>query len=157
MKKTVSNLTIRIKPTVFVPNDKKDKTIIKSISGGKTVVQKATWQKGWLMAKFRQFGTYQALIDDVPPSVNAVPTNLTKATRIVFTPTDNFNTIKSFRVEVDGQWLRFTNDKGRTWIYTFDEKFPKGEHQLKVRVEDEAGNKKHRHLLALTRMERKFH
>ena len=92
------------------------------------------------MAKFRQFGTYQAFIDNTPPTINAVATNLSKARNIIFRPADNFNTIKSFRVEVDGQWLRFTNDKGKTWIYSFDEKFPVGEHQLKVRVEDEAGN-----------------
>ena len=98
------------------------------------------WQKGWLKAQFRQFGTYQAFIDNVPPTINAVPANLSKATRIAFTPRDNFNTIKSFRAEVDGQWLRFTNDKGKSWIYTFDEKFPRGQHTLKVRVEDEAGN-----------------
>jgi hypothetical protein len=134
------SVTVRIKPTVSVQEDKKNKVIIKSVSGSKTVVQKAIWQKGWLMAKFRQFGTYQAFIDDVPPTVNAVPINLSKATRIVFTPKDNFNVIKNFRVELNGKWLRFTNDKGRTWIYTFDEKFPRGEHQLKVRVEDEAGN-----------------
>ncbi len=101
---------------------------------------KATWQRGWLAAKFRQFGTYQAFIDNVPPVINAVPTDLTRASRLVFTPTDNFNSIKSFRAEVNNQWLRFTNDKGKTWIYTFDEKFPRGERQLKVRVEDEAGN-----------------
>jgi peptidoglycan hydrolase-like protein with peptidoglycan-binding domain len=92
------------------------------------------------MAKFRQFGSYQAFIDNVPPTVNAVPSDLTRATRIVFTPTDNFNAIKSFRVEVNGQWLRFTNDKGRTWIYSFDDKFPRGQSQLKARIEDEAGN-----------------
>jgi hypothetical protein len=55
-------------------------------------------------------------------------------------PHDNFEVIKNFRVEVDGQWLRFTNDKGKTWIYNFDEKFPKGEHELKAIIEDEAGN-----------------
>ena len=92
------------------------------------------------MAKFRQAGSYQAFIDNMPPNVNSVAANLSKASRIVFTPTDNFNAIKSFRVELDGQWLRFTNDKGRSWIYTFDEKFPRGEHELKVIVEDEAGN-----------------
>jgi hypothetical protein len=31
-----------------------------------------------------------------------------------------------------------TNDKGRNWIYTFDEKFSRGEHELKVIIEDEA-------------------
>ena len=48
--------------------------------------------------------------------------------------------IKNFRVELNGQWLRFTNDKGKSWIYSFDEKFPRGMHELKVTVEDEAGN-----------------
>jgi len=134
------SVTVRIKPSGNIPDEWKDRIVMKSVSGSRTVVQKAVWQKGWLMAKFRQYGTYQAFIDNVPPNVNSVATNLSKATRIVFTPTDNFNTIKSFRVEVDGQWLRFTNDKGRTWIYTFDDKFPRGEHQLKVRIEDEAGN-----------------
>jgi hypothetical protein len=41
---------------------------------------------------------------------------------------------------VDGQWLCFTNDKGRVWIYTFEEHFPRGVHELKVTIEDEAGN-----------------
>jgi hypothetical protein len=41
---------------------------------------------------------------------------------------------------LDGRWLRFTNNGGPTWIYTFDEKFPAGEHELRVIVEDEAGN-----------------
>jgi hypothetical protein len=132
--------TVRIKPSVDMPNAWMERVVIKNVSGSKTFVEKAMWQRGWMMAKFRQFGTYQAFIDQTPPSINAVPADLSKASRIVFTPTDNFNTIRSFRAELDGQWLRFTNDKGRTWIYTFDGHFPRGEHQLKVTVEDEAGN-----------------
>jgi len=34
----------------------------------------------------------------------------------------------------------FTNDKGRNWIYKFDEQCPFGVHELKVRVEDIVGN-----------------
>lgn len=132
--------TVRIKPSVNIADADKERIVIKNISGGKTVVQKAVWQKGWLTATFRQAGSYQAFVDNVPPNVNGVAADLSKATRLVFTPTDNFGSIKSFRCEVDGQWLRFTNDKGRTWIYNFDEHFPSGEHELKVRVEDEAGN-----------------
>ena len=134
------SVTVRIKPSGNIPDEWKDRIVIKNVSGSKTFVQKAKWQKGWLMAKFRQFGTYQAFIDNTPPNVNSVSSDLSRASRIAFTPTDNFNVIKSFRAEVDGQWLRFTNDKGKTWIYTFDENFPTGEHELKVRVEDEAGN-----------------
>ena len=93
-----------------------------------------------MWAKFRQFGTFQVLVDEEPPTINAVPQNLTKSSRIVFTPRDNFSSIKKFRAELDGRWLRFTNNGGRTWIYTFDEKFPAGEHELRVTLEDEAGN-----------------
>jgi hypothetical protein len=48
--------------------------------------------------------------------------------------------ITRFRAELDGKWLRFTNDKGRNWIYRFDERCPYGVHELKVTVEDLAGN-----------------
>ena len=59
---------------------------------------------------------------------------------IVFNVDDNFDRIKKVRTELDGKWLRFTNDKGRTFIYIFDEKCMSGQHQLKIQAEDEAGN-----------------
>jgi hypothetical protein len=132
--------TVRIKPSAEIPAASANRIVIKNISGRKTFVSKANFQNGWLTAKFRQFGTYQAFIDDEPPSVNTPSTNLTRAGTISLTPRDNFNTIRSFRAGLDGQWLRFTNDKGRIWTYTFDEHFPRGDHELKVIVEDEAGN-----------------
>lgn len=134
------SVTVRIQPTATVPDESRDRIVIKNVSGSKTFVQRAGWQNGWLGAKFRQFGTYQAFIDNEPPTVNAPATHLAGASRIVFIPHDNFKTIRSLQAEVDGQWLRCTNDKGETWIYYFDEKFPRGEHLLKVTVEDEAGN-----------------
>ena len=134
------SVTVRIKPTETIPAEWRDRVVIKNVFGTRTYVEKAEWQNGWYTAKFRQFGTYQLFIDKEPPTINAPGTNLSKATRIVFTPRDNFNTIKSFWAELDGQWLRFTNDKGKTWIYSFDEHFPRGKHEFKVTVEDEAGN-----------------
>jgi len=134
------SITVRMKPTENVPAEWMDRVVIKNVFGTRTYIEKAQLQNGWYAARFRQFGSYQAFIDDEPPVVHAPPTDLSKATRIVFTPRDNFNTIKSFRAELDGRWLRFTNDKGKTWIYTFDEHFPRGEHELKLTVEDEAGN-----------------
>jgi hypothetical protein len=132
--------SVRIKPDIDIPPAQRDRLVIKNISGNKTFVSKATWQNGWLSARFRQFGTFQAYMDTTPPTVNAPPTNLSKVSRLVFTPRDNFNTIKSFRAEVDGKWLCFSNDKGKTWIYQFDENFPAGAHELKLTVQDEAGN-----------------
>jgi hypothetical protein len=132
--------TIRIKPNIELTQADKNKVIIKSIAGTRTVIEKAQWQQDWVAAKFRQFGSFQAFIDTEPPTINAPTSDLSRATRIVFSPKDNFKSIKKFRAEVDGQWLRFTNDKGLSHIYRFDEKFPGGEHQLKVTIEDEAGN-----------------
>ncbi|MGB8190433.1 MAG: Ig-like domain-containing protein, partial [Chitinophagaceae bacterium] len=66
--------------------------------------------------------------------------NLSKASRIIFTIKDNNDAFRNFRAELDGKWLRFTNDKGRSFIYSFDEKCPAGEHELKISVQDAAGN-----------------
>jgi hypothetical protein len=134
------SVMVRIKPTENIPAELRDRVVIKNVSGTRTYVQKARWQNGWYASRFRQFGTYQAFADNEPPTVNSLPSNLSRASRIVFIPKDNFNTIRDLRVELDGQWLRFSNDKGKAWIYSFDEKFPKGEHELKVTVVDEAGN-----------------
>jgi len=131
-------LTVRIKPNI--DESLKDKVVIRSTAGTRKTVEKGVWNGDWVSAKFRQFGTFEALVDDKPPVVPAPPTNLSKSTRLVFTPTDNLG-IKGFTAKLNGNWLRFTNNGGRTWIYTFDEKFPRGTHNLTVTVEDIAGNK----------------
>ena len=52
----------------------------------------------------------------------------------------NTEEIKKFTATLDGTWLRFSNDKGRTFIYTFDEMCAAGEHELKITAEDQVGN-----------------
>jgi hypothetical protein len=42
---------------------------------------------------------------------------------------------------LDGNWLRFTNDKNLAYIYDFDEHCPRGSHVLKIIAEDLVGNK----------------
>ncbi len=138
------SITVRIKPSTNIPPEAKDRIIIKGMAGEKTYVEKATWQGDWIWAKFRQFGNYQAFIDNEPPTINAPGygdvIDLRKSKHIVLVPKDNFGEIKSFRAELDGQWLLFTNDKGLVYIYTFDDHFTSGTHQLKVTVQDVAGN-----------------
>lgn len=134
------SVTVRIKPNLAINNEDREHIVIKNTSGSRTFVEKGVWQKAWVAAKFRQFGTYQLFVDNEPPTINNIASNLSTARSIIFNPRDNFNIIKSFRAELDGQWLRFSNDKGKTWIYTFDEKFPRGEHTIKVTIEDIAGN-----------------
>lgn len=137
------NMTVRIKPDKIIPDSWKDKLIIKRMYRNNSSVRKAQWQGDWLSADFGDFGSFQVFADTEPPSVNELgkgdTIDLSPASRIVFTPADNFG-IKNFRAELDGQWIRFTNDKGSSWIYIFDERCPYGVHELKVMVEDIVGN-----------------
>lgn len=135
---------VRIRPSRPLSDEQQQRTVVQWFSGTKQTVQKAGWQSGWAAAKFRDFGFYQLLVDEIPPVIVPIGfadgEDLSKATRIAFTVTDNLTRFKNVRTELDGQWLRFSNDKGRTFIYRFDEKCLSGSHELKVRAEDEAGN-----------------
>jgi hypothetical protein len=136
------DITVRIKPNKTIPDEWKDKLVIIKVGKGNTV-RKAEWTGEWLTAKFGDLGSFQAFADVTSPTVNelgnADTINLSSSSRIVFTPADNIG-IKKFRAELDSQWVRFTNDKSRNWIYKFDERCPYGVHELKVTIEDLVGN-----------------
>lgn len=135
--------TVRIKANKVVNEKTADKILMKRVWRGKGEVIKATRNGDWYSAKFNAFGDFELVADEVPPVItinfqnNA---NLSHSHNIVITPKDNNDEIKNLRATLDGKWLMFTNDKGKNYIYTFDEKCPAGQHELKVSVDDEAGN-----------------
>jgi hypothetical protein len=142
-----NDITVRIKPDKIIPEDWKNKILIQR-SGRGNSIRIARWEGEWLTAKFGDLGSFQTFADMLSPNINDPDSHregkgdtvdLSPQSRILFTPTDNFG-IKSFRAELDSQWIRFTNDKGRNWIYVFDERCPFGIHYLKVTVEDLVGN-----------------
>src|SRR6185503_2358960 len=140
------DLVVRIKPDKAIPGQWDDKIIIQRSYRNTTAARKATRDGQWLSAKFSDFGNFQAFADVTPPTINEPGAkgngdtlDLSPLKRIVFQPDDNFG-VKSFRAELDGKWLRFTNDKGWAYIYVFDERCPYGIHDLKVTVEDLVGN-----------------
>jgi len=138
-----SYFILRIKTTRPVPAELRDKMLIKRTWGNKTEVAKATEDGEWFTAKFRSFGNFELIADDVPPVLYGGfkdNSKISKSSRIIFLPRDNNNAIKSFRALLDGTWLRFTNDKGHSFIYNFDEMCGRGKHELKISVSDEAGN-----------------
>jgi murein DD-endopeptidase MepM/ murein hydrolase activator NlpD len=137
------DLTIRLKPERAIGAELKSKIVIQRTYRNSRTAKKAEWQGEWMSAKFGDFGIFQAFVDEEPPVLNSLgkgdTVNLSPSSRIVFQPDDNFG-VKKFRAELDGKWLRFTNDKGWSHIYIFDERCPYGVHELKVTVEDLAGN-----------------
>jgi hypothetical protein len=135
---------VRILPDLSFAEADRPYTVMQWTSGGKSIVQKVQWQQKWASAKFRDFGNFQLVRDSIPPSITmsfSDWTDLSRATRITFTVRDNLQAVKNVRAELDGKWLRFTNDKYRAFIYQFDEKCLSGTHVLNVSAEDEAGNK----------------
>ncbi len=135
---------VRIQPTKSLTPGEQQRTVMLRTSGNKKDVQKVEWQSNWASARFRDFGTYQLVVDEEPPTI--VPAgftdgaDLSKASRISFSIKDNNNKFRNVRPTLDGKWLRFTNDKGRNFIYHFDENCPPGKHELTIYAEDEAGN-----------------
>jgi murein DD-endopeptidase MepM/ murein hydrolase activator NlpD len=145
------DLVVRITPDKTIPPEWKDKIVIQRSYRNSSSVAKAEWtgNNSVLSAKFGDFGSFQAFADVIAPAINEPGSSrvgegdtidLSPATRIVFQPKDNFGVIKKFRAELDGQWLRFANDKGWSYIYVFDERCPYGIHELKVTAEDLVGN-----------------
>ena len=136
--------TVRIKPTLPILDSLRGKVLMQREWQGKKSVRKTQWQNGWVSSKFSDFGNFQLFLDEAdpqlkPPVAEKDTMDFSALTRIKLTPTDNFG-IRSFRAELNGKWLMFTNDKARDYIYLFDEQCPYGVHQLKVRIEDLVGN-----------------
>jgi murein DD-endopeptidase MepM/ murein hydrolase activator NlpD len=135
---------VGIKPVYSIPAEQQDKVVMVRSYGTRRTVRKATEDGGYYKARFRDFGYFQLYVDDKPPYIDELgrgdTLDLSSRSQITMGPVDNFGEIKRFRAELDGKWLRFTNDKSRLFIYKFDEKCEYGLHELKVTVEDEAGN-----------------
>ena len=138
-----NDVSVSIRPDKTIPEDWKNKLLMQRTGKGSTI-RKVQLRNGWFTATFGDFGSYQVLADLTAPQINELgkgdTINLSAASRIVFTPTDNFGIVKNFRVELDSQWLRFTNDKSRNWVYNFDDRCPYGIHQLTATATDLVGN-----------------
>jgi hypothetical protein len=102
-------------------------------------------QGDWYKASFREFGNFTLVIDTIAPVISSAGfkdgMNCAKLKRIAFVITDNTEELLNFTATLDGNWLRFSNDKGRTFIYDFDENCQPGEHELTISVEDCVGNR----------------
>jgi len=138
------SMLVRIQPLRALTDAEKSRTVMQWFAGTKNEVQKVQWQGNWASSRFRDLGSFQLVLDIEPPVIAPIGfvngADLSKATRLAFNVKDNLKEIKNVRAELDGKWLRFSNDKGETFIYQFDEKCMAGQHELKIHAEDEAGN-----------------
>lgn len=136
-------MTVRIKPTSQVPVFLAGKILMIKNARGKVDVYKTTFSNGMYEAKFREFGEFWLEADTTAPTIALMGVKdggtVTAGGKIVVITNDNWKEIKSFRAELDGQWLMFSQ-RGNNFTYKVDEHCPPGEHELLIKVEDEVGN-----------------
>lgn len=120
------------------------KIVMERFYGSKKDFAKAVYKNGWYTSSFREFGNFQLLVDREPPTIVPIGfrdgVNAAGLKRILFQIKDNTEDIVNFTALLDGNWLRFSNDKGINFIYNFDEKCAAGEHELKISATDQVGN-----------------
>ena len=135
--------TIKMKLSKFVALEDIPHIVMQREWKNKKEVIKPQIEGDWFVAHFREFGNFQLIMDKAAPSINvnfSEQANLSQVSKIVVNISDNNKAIKNFNAELNGNWLRFSNDKGRSFIYIFDEMCRRGENELRVHVEDESGN-----------------
>lgn len=137
------SFTVRIKPIVAVAAGLKGRVVMQLVSNHKTEAVKGEWKGEWMETKLRDLGIVKLLIDTIPPRARLAGWvnrgNLRNRKSIAIATSDNVDEVKSFTAFLDGNWLLFSR-KNDTFTHTFDEKTAPGRHELRVVVEDEAGN-----------------
>jgi len=120
------------------------KVIMKNGKGEKAIYHKAYYDKGWYKADFRELGNFELIEDTLPPTITPIGfangMNTSTLDKILFKVTDNTENLASFNGYIDGQWILFSNDKGKIFIYNFDKYCSAGTHQLSIIATDLAGN-----------------
>ncbi len=139
--------TVQIRDNIlYMPTDK---MVMKWFAGSKTSYKKAVPvitgpERGWYSASWREFGNFQLMEDSEPPTITPLGfkdgMNTARLTKISFAVKDNTEEIENFTGQLDGKWILFSNDKGRVFVYEFDEACGPGEHELKLTATDQAGN-----------------
>jgi hypothetical protein len=119
--------------------------VMKQAYGAKERYRRAHAIGNWFRAYFRDFGTFELIHDTIPPMITPLwgfhsGSSMRGSRRMAFSVSDNTKEIATFTALLDGEWLLFSNDKGKNFVHIFDEKTTPGEHTLELIVSDLAGN-----------------
>ena len=134
---------IKIKTNLAANDTLRNKTIMQFTTAGKRNILKGNWIGNQMQGSLRKLGTWQLVVDTVPPAIKItgkLPLKFTALQKMLQVKCeDNFDEIENFTATLDGQWLMFEK-KGNSYTYHFDEHCTKGAHQLLITATDVAGN-----------------
>lgn len=134
--------TLSIRADENLPTALQNKTLVVDSKGK---ASESTFEKGWVSAQVKQFGTYHIAVDTIPPSIQAISftqgTDMRKKTKIIFKIADSLSGIGRFEGRIDGQWVLVEYDqKTNTLWHQFDERTTTGKHAFELNVIDKKGN-----------------
>ena len=141
--------TISIKPSKTIPAELRDKAYVAYVEkDGSLINCGGTWKNGKLQAKVRELGDYSICIDDTQPKISAVDfsSNMKGYNKMSFKMKDMETGGKArglkYKATVDGKWILMEHDGKKDMLtHRFDGRIGPGEHQLKLVVTDNRGNK----------------
>lgn len=115
---------------------------IVAIRNGKRSWIGGDYRQGWIDADIREFGSYSIDQDTSAPKITPVGAeNWMQKARFVFKLTDNLSGVKTYRGEIDGEFVLFEMNNRSVITYKIDKsRFEKGRHVLKLTAIDAAGN-----------------
>lgn len=124
------------------PLENKSQYGIVRINNGRRSWIGGTYRSGWIDATIRELGQYTLAQDTLPPTITPIDPGTWKSKRrFVFRITDNLSGVKSYRGEIDGEYVLFERDNRSVITYHFDkERLQPGEYTLRLVVEDACGN-----------------
>lgn len=102
-----------------------------------------TYRNGWIDANIRELGSFTVVQDTIPPTITPInPTAWVGSQTITFRITDNLSGVKTYRGEIDGQFVLFEFDGKKGLVtYSFDkERLLRGNHKLVFILTDACDN-----------------
>lgn len=130
-----------------IPSELRSRVCLAKVSDkGALSYAGGSYEKGVVKGSSRDFGTFCAVADTIPPVIKASfaeGADLSKTGSVTFTATDNFSGINYFTAAIDGKWVILERDSSsRRFTHTFDTaRLETGRtHTFTMTVRDGAGN-----------------
>src|SRR5690606_38143198 len=123
----------------------KNKALIVNIDrSGKYYSRGGEWRNNYITAPSKTFGGFAVMLDTIPPTIKPYNIynnkNMSGNSSLIISIADNLSGIKSYRGEIDGNWVLMEYEaKQAHLIHEFDN-LPAGEHLFKLELIDSVNN-----------------
>jgi len=134
-------ITIKLKVTGNYTN--RDRLVMMQVDEkGRISCLGGSFKNGWVQARTKSVGTFYVTEDLQAPGIEVTRLEANASGKINLSASDAVSGLDSIRVEVDGHWLMMIHNASlsRAWGNFKELNLPSGDHKVRIRVWDLAGN-----------------